>query len=74
MPNRQRTEGEQMPNRRSDIRRKAERKACAKKVYEISKYPVDTLWGRCYIYYDSRSTTDIATPIVATTVVINGRR
>ena len=47
---------------------------CAKKVYEISKYPVDTVWGRCYIYYDSRSTTDIATPIVATTVVINGRR
>lgn len=45
-----------------------------KKVYEISKYPVDTVWGRCYIYYDSRSTTDIATPIVATTVVINGRR
>ena len=35
---------------------------------------VDTYMSRCYSYYDSRSTTVIATAAVATTVVISGRR
>ncbi|MBQ6017699.1 MAG: hypothetical protein IJL19_07440 [Clostridiales bacterium] len=39
------------------------------------KFVVDIIFGRCYIYYDRRTTTDITTPIVATTVVtIPGRR